>query len=54
MDTVYFVKAMDAWEKRTGKKCIMGAISTAEFSQLLQDAQELKRQDREKTKNAAE
>lgn len=48
MDTVYFVQAMNEWEKTQGRKCIIGVITSSELSALLQRAQELKIADREK------
>lgn len=45
MDTKYFVEAMAAWEKRTGKKCIMSEVDSKTFSELLRDAQTLKEKD---------
>ncbi len=48
MDTIYFERALAAWEKKTGQRGTMASIDMATFSQLMQDAQELKRLDREK------
>lgn len=45
MDTKYFMQAMEAWEKRTGKKCIMSNVDAATFSELLREAQQLKESD---------
>lgn len=42
MDTGYFLAAMQEWEQRTGKKCIMSNVDRETFSALLQRAQQLK------------
>jgi len=42
MDTAYFMQAMQEWEQRTGKKCVMHNVDSQTFSALLQRAQQLK------------
>jgi hypothetical protein len=52
MDTKYFLEAMQEWEKRTGKKCIMSNVDTPTFSELLRIAQQKKEEEQNGRKNS--